>query len=177
MWQIIGQIFGIVISLFGFLIFIQKTRKKVLITKLTCDFLSVFQQIMVGAYTGSIINGIAIARETVFYFRETKKWAQSKIWLIIFLVAMFGGSIVTWQGYVSLLPTIGSSFAVFGFYSKQLSLVRTLNIIAQSFWLAYGCIIFNIGTILGATFSIGGAIIGLINQNKKNIKGENCCEN
>lgn len=174
----IGQIFGIGLSVLAFLTYVQKSRGKILITKMILDFLSIFQQAMVGAFTGSALNGIAVFRETVFYFRDTKRWAQSKLWLIVFLVAMCVAPLLTWQGLVSLLPSIGSSFAVVGFYCRQRWLMRVLGIVSQALWLIYACIILNVGTILGSSFCILGACIGLIRdaRTKKKNKKENIGE-
>lgn len=129
---------------------------------------------MVGAYTGSIINGIAVLREFVFYHKESKKWARSKVWLIVFLLLMGAASIFSWQGYASLFPAIGSSLVVVGFYYSDPKLVRILGIIGQSFWVLCSCVIFNLEGIVGSSLCILGgiigpiSIIGLINYKNKN---------
>ena len=102
-----GQIFGLCLAALSFLVYLQKSRGKILITKLILDVLNIFQQAMVGAFTGSVINGIAVLREIVFYHKEEKKWAKSKVWLIVFLLLMTAAPIVSWQGFISLLPAIG----------------------------------------------------------------------
>ena len=167
-----GQIFGVFLAALSFFVYLQKSREKILATKLTLDILNVFQQAMVGAYTGSVINGIAVLREFVFYHKENKKWARSKVWLIVFLLLMGAASIFSWQGYVSLLPAIGSSLVVVGFYCSNPKLVRILGISGQSFWVLYSCIIFNLGGILGSSLCILGGIIGLIKDKTKTIEGE-----
>ncbi len=165
-----GQIFGVFLAALSFFVYLQKSREKILITKLTLDILNVFQQAMVGAYTGSIINGIAVLREFVFYHKESKKWARSKMWLIVFLLLMGAASMFSWQGYASLFPAIGSSLVVVGFYCSDAKLVRILGIIGQSFWVFYSCVIFNLGGIIGSSLCILGGIIGLIKT--KTIEGE-----
>ena len=75
---------------------------------------------------------------------------------------------ISWQGYVSLLPAIGSSLVVIGFYCSDAKLVRILGIIGQSFWVVYSSIIFNLGGIIGSSLCILGGVIGLI----KKVKGE-----
>lgn len=159
-----GQIFGVFLAAFSFFIYIQKNRGKMLITKLILDILSIFQQAMVGAYTGSVINGIAVLREIVFYHKDRKKWAQSRAWLIVFLFLMSMASLVSWQGYVSLLPAIGSSLVVVGFYCSNPKYVRFLGIIGQSFWTIYSCVIFNLGGIIGSLLCILGGVLGLIKK-------------
>ncbi len=159
-----GQIFGLCLAALSFLVYWQKSRTKILITKMILDVLNVFQQAMVGAVTGSVINGIAVLREFVFYHKDRKKWAKNKAWLIVFLFLMGAAPLVSWQGCVSLLPAIGSILAVIGFYSGDPKFVRIWGMIGQSFWLLYSCIIFNLGGIIGSSLCIFGGILGLINE-------------
>ena len=161
-----GQIFGLCLAALSFLVYLQKSRGEILITKLILDVLNIFQQAMVGAFTGSVINGIAVLREIVFYHKEEKKWAKSKVWLIVFLLLMTAAPIVSWQGFISLLPAIGSSLVVVGFYCSNPKLLRIFGIIGQSFWVVYSCIILNLGGIIGSSLCILGGIIGFINDLK-----------
>lgn len=161
---IVGQVFGICLAALSFLVYVQKSRGKILATKLILDILNVLQSIMVGAFTGSVINGIAILREVVFYNKEKRRWARSRIWLAVFILLMAAGSLLSWQGPVSLLPATGSSIVVIGFYCTDPRAVRILGIVGQSFWVAYTCLILNIGGIIGSALAIVGAVIGLIND-------------
>lgn len=171
-----GQIFGLCLSALSFLVYLQKNRTKILITKMILDLLNVFQQAMVGALTGSVVNGIAVLREFVFYHKDKKKWAQSKAWLIVFLVLMGAAPLVSWQGTVSLLPAIGSILVVIGFYSSNPQFVRILGMVGQSFWLLYSCLILNLGGILGSSLCILGGMIGLIHDFKAKKKKETSFE-
>lgn len=165
-----GQIFGICLAVLSFFVYLQKSREKILITKIILDILNVFQHAMVGAYTGSVINGIAVLREFVFYHKDNKKWAGSRIWLFVFLFLMIAASLISWQGYISFLPTIGSSLVVIGFYCSNPRLIRILGILGQSFWLLYSGIVFNLGGILGSALCIFGGIIGLIKNDEDKTK-------
>lgn len=168
---IIGQVFGICLAALAFLVYVQKSRGKILVTKMILDILNMLQALMVGAFTGSVINGIAVFREIVFYNKTKRKWARSRIWLAVFICLMAVGSLLSWQGYVSLLPAIGSSLVVIGFYCTSPKLVRILGIIGQSFWVLYSVFILNIGGIIGSSLTIVGAVIGLVNdyKNKKKL--------
>lgn len=173
-----GQVLGILLALLSVFIYSQKTRGRILITKLTFDALNVVQQSMIGGYTGAVVNGIAILREFVFYHKETKKWAKSRVWLVVFLLLMCSSPIISWQGWVSLLPAIGSSLILIGFYLTDVRRMRILGIFGQTFWLIYGCIIFNLGSILSAFFTYAGIFYGLYKdaKSKKAIaaqKGQN----
>ena len=71
---------AIIISLF---IFISRSRRVILATKLTDDALWMIYYFLIGTingnYTAGMMNIIAFAREIVFYNRD-KKWASSRLW-------------------------------------------------------------------------------------------------
>lgn len=158
----IGQAFGFLIAIESFFIYFSKKRGQILFAKITCDALNVLQQAMIGAFTGSVINIVAIFREVVFYYRDQKKWASSILWLFAFIAFMGVVPLLTWQGNVSLLPTIGSVLAVIAFYCRSPKNTRIIGIFAQSFWLMYVIIIPNYGAIASNVIQIIAAILGLI---------------
>ena len=134
---IASQILGLCLCIISFFIYYLKKREHILITKLISDVLCVIQQAMVGASTGAMINGIAVARELIFYNRGRKKWASHIVWLFVFIGAMGISPVLTWQGPISILPAIGSSLAVMAFYCKRPTHTRIFGLFAQTLWLIY----------------------------------------
>ncbi len=159
---LVGQILGILIMIENFFIYFSRSRKNILIFKLISDVANVFSQSFLGAYTGAALNGLGIARETVFYNRDKHKWASSRIWLGVFVVAVIVTSILTWGGPISLLPMCGSVIAVVGFYTMKPMLTRVLGIFAQGAYLIYSIFTFQIGAIIGNSIMVLSAIIGII---------------
>ncbi len=158
----IGQILGFVIAIYGFCIFLIKKRPHILLAKLIADVLNVIQQILIGAYTGAMVNVITVFREGVFYNRGRKKWADHWAWLVIFLVAMTAASLLSWMGPISLLPMVGSMFGTVAFYCKKPMHTRIFGICSHSLWLVYCIGVLNYGSILGNAVLIASAVIGLI---------------
>lgn len=105
----IGQVLGFFIAAESFFIYFSRKRNQILAAKLICDALNVLQQAMIGALTGSIINGVAIFREVVFYNRNKKKWASHRFWLYLFIAFMGAAPLLSWAGYISLLPAVEAS--------------------------------------------------------------------
>ena len=62
---IASQILGLCLCIISFFIYYLKKREHILITKLISDVLCVIQQAMVGASTGAMINGIAVALDLI----------------------------------------------------------------------------------------------------------------
>ena len=148
-----GQILGFVLIVIGFFVYYSKKRSTILAVKLTTDVICVFQQAMIGAFTGSLLNGIAVFREVVFYNRLDKKWAAHRFWLYFFLVLMGLAPVLTWEGWISLFPALGSVCAVISFYMKNPTHIRIAGLGTTVLWLFY-CIFTN---------NVGGIIQNIIN--------------
>ena len=159
---IASQILGLCLCIISFFIYYLKKREHILITKLISDVLCVIQQAMVGASTGAMINGIAVARELIFYNRGRKKWASHIVWLFVFIGAMGISPVLTWQGPISILPAIGSSLAVMAFYCKRPTHTRIFGLFAQTLWLIYTVVTFNPVAVLQNTIQIVAALLGLL---------------
>ena len=157
-----GQILGLLLSIVGIYVFYARTRRAILISKLVCDIGYCIQQIMLGAPTGALIQGIAAFREVVFYHRHSKKWASYGFWLYLFVVLMGLSPILTWAGPISLLPAFGSIVAVFAFYCEQPHHTRFIGLLATIPWFIYSIILKNYGIALTTGFQIIAAVLGLI---------------
>lgn len=175
---IISQIIGLVIILENFFIFFQKSRGKILFFKLLSDVMNVFQNIFARTFTGAAINVIAIGRESVFYFRDKKKWASSKFWLYFFALIVFlspfvssGAEFFTYVFFVSFFPAIGSVFMVVGFFMLNPHMTRILAFIAMSLWTVYYILLSNYIQIVSCLINILSIVIGLIMdfKEKKNL--------
>ena len=166
--MLVAQIFGILGTAISLLIYAGKTRKSILICKFISDVLWFFNYILIGAYTGALLNVIAMGRETVFYNREQKKWASYRVWLYVFILLTLLSPVLEWVkggwSWVPLLPATGSVLAVISFYSKHPPVMRYFGIGAQILWLAYGILLVNPASILACTLTILSALIGMTRE-------------
>lgn len=174
-WYAFGQIFGIVISFFSFFVYFGKSRNKLLIAKISLDMGYFFQQIMIGAYTGAVLNAISTVKGVVFYNRGKHKWASSRVWLYVFILLVLISPVLTWNGPMSLLPTLGSVISVISFYCMKPSHMRILGLFSQSLWLAYSILTVNIGVIISTSIQLIAVIVGLICDwvGKRKVKSNN----
>lgn len=84
--NIFPQIFGIGAMICLFLIYQQKTRRKIIMLKLCTDICWGIHYFLLGATAGMIPNFVGIFRELIFIQRKDKKWAGSLIWPAIFIL-------------------------------------------------------------------------------------------
>lgn len=162
--KLIGEIIGIVAIIEGFFVFLSSKRERILIFKFISDALWAVNQLLLGGYTGALLNGIAMGREAVFYNRDKRKWASSPVWLLVFMtvtaisptVSLLGGR----EGWYAILPALGSMAAVVGFYVRRPALTRYISFLANGLWLSYNIIIRNISASVSGVILLLSAAVG-----------------
>lgn len=161
---LIAQIVGYVAIAESVFIFISNKREKILIFKLIDDALWFTNMVLMGAYTGAVLNAIAIVREIIFFNRGKKKWATHKFWLFFFMIVMLVSPVLTWAGPVSILPAMGSCVAVICFYAEKPIMTKYLAYFAQGSWLAYAVLTKNWSSTVCNVIALVSATIGIIHE-------------
>ena len=95
-----------------------------------------------------ILTVIALARQVVFYFKYSKKWASSSIWLYVFLLMTCVSPIIEIvdKGFslgllaTLLLPTLGSVFIIFVYYTKNPITAKKLGLPSSLLYFAYAIV-------------------------------------
>ena len=118
------MIFSIVAFLALFISICIKDRKKSLcVQSLNCLFESIYDFI-INAYTGAILSIVNLIR-TLFFINKDKFNKIFYIWLLfIFEIVIIINCIFTYQGYISLIPTIGSMIRAYCLWQTNMKLVR-----------------------------------------------------
>ncbi len=168
MYDIFVQSLGFLSMGLNFFIYIQKTRARVLIVKLICDSLTILQMLLLGAYSGMLVLIICIIRGIIFYNSVNHEWARKKFWLPLFVAVSLGTSVISWNGIISLLPSVGTALAIIGFGSASAKLTRLFNIPGNILWGIYHLIVGSLGGFGGSIVGVISAIIGLIKFDRKN---------
>ena len=82
--MLVGEIAGYIAIVASVLIYQQKTRKNLLISKAVTDVLWIIHYFLMGGYTGAAVTCVALVREVVF-FRSDWRSKNSKLILAVFL--------------------------------------------------------------------------------------------
>lgn len=151
----------------GFFIYIQRTRARVLMVKLICDCLTILQMLLLGAYSGMLVLIICLVRGVVFYNSVNHEWARKKFWVPLFVALSLLMSALSWNGYISLFPSVGTALAIIGFGSQKPKNTRLFNIPGNALWGVYHFTVGSWGGFGGSVISVISAIIGLIKFDRK----------
>lgn len=170
-----AQIVGVLGILSAAMIFQQKTRKALMITKLISDVIWVVHYLLLGAYSGMAICVVAVFRELIFMNRGKYKWADHKIWPVIFASAALATAALTWNGAISILPAVASATSVIAFWVGNPRLSRILAFPIASEMIVYDYFTGSYAGLINEAIGITSAIIGIIRLDirRKNKNGGN----
>lgn len=130
--QILG-FFGLVCCMTAYQ---MKTQKKIVTVQIiSCTFFTV-HFLMLGAYTGALMNFIAAVRSVVFANKD-KKWAKSNWWIFAFSLICIVAVGITWEGAESLLPMAGMVLTTISWGIEKASLVRLISLPSSPLWIIY----------------------------------------
>lgn len=168
------QVIGYIAMAIGILSFQAKTQKGVVVMQCfsTCLFATHF--FLIEAYSGAILNFICLLRSLVYTQRQDKRWAQSKIWIALFIFLTLVSYIlnvfvitpseerILSLFLIELLPTMGNVVTTFSTRMENAKLVRRYSLIASPLWLAYNIINVSIGGAITEIFSIISIFVAMI---------------
>ena len=139
----IDSVYGLIAQIIGFFGLVccmtayqMKTQKKIVTVQIiSCTFFTA-HFLMLGAYTGALMNFIAAVRSVVFANKD-KKWAKSNWWIVFFSAVCIVAVAFTWEGAKSLLPMIGMVCTTVSWGIEKASLVRLISLPSSPVWIVY----------------------------------------
>ena len=130
---------------------IKERKKSLIVQSINCLFEAIYDFIIY-AYTGAILSVINFIR--TFLFINKSKF-NKKIYLLILLFfesIIIINCILTWNGYISLLPTIGSIIRTYCLWQSNMKLVRisgiTTGILYGSYYIYYNSWFMVLGDLI-----------------------------
>lgn len=163
--EIIAQILGFVPLILSYFIFFFNDRRKMIITKTVSDILWTIHMIMMGAVSGAIVNGICIIRGLVFLNKEKVKKAGIFV-PILFSAVILISSALSWDGIISILPAIGSTLGVIGYWCNKPENMRRVIFPGLVLWTIYTISVFSVSGIINNAISIISIIMTEIRYRK-----------
>lgn len=114
----------------------KNDRRVILLCQLAGCICWVFHYGMLGATTAVYTNFISFGRSLVFVNND-KPWARSRLWLWLFIALLLLNSVLTWDGWVSILPAISMTLTSLALWTHNTRTTRLLMLINSPFWLVY----------------------------------------
>ena len=164
---IASYVFGILGIVANVLVYQQKKGKKLLFYKLISDFLWAAHYSCLFAWSAAAVAVFGIFREFVFS-NQDKKWAQSKLWLMFFLMCSGAVAVLTWKGVFSILPAMASALSVISFWRSDPKLSRRMAFPISGCMLTYDLTCSSYTGIANEILTLVSSVIGIIRYSRTN---------
>lgn len=161
----IGQFFGALAVLCGFLSYQTKDAKKLLIFQiLTCAVFCV-HYLLLGAMPAFWLNAVGTIRN-ITYFKKEKlgKWAKIMPFIFAFVMALLG--IASWHGWYSIFIVAGLIINTLCLNLKKAQSIRWSILVTSPMVFTYDVFVMAIGGMIYEAVAIISAVIGIIRYKK-----------
>ena len=165
--EIISIIFGIGAMLSLFSVYQQKTRKGILLSKLTADVCWVVHYLCIGATAGAIPNLVGAFRECVYVNRKKQRWASCAVWPVLFILINLALGLGTFDTAFDLLPIVASAFVTVLLWIDNPTLTKVGCLPVCTAFLIYDVSVGSYIGIVNESLSILSILIFLIKRRRK----------
>lgn len=152
---IIGNIIALIASILMTFSGLQKSKKKILFIQIIQIFLTIISNLVLGGYTGAIVNAISLIRDILLY--KDKVGLKEKIILIIFAIGL--SLAFNNLGLIGFLPLIATVTYMLFMDTKDVIKFKILIIISMILWFIYDL---TIKSYTSSVFDILSALTHLI---------------
>lgn len=142
--------------------FWQKDRRKILLYEVIDCFLYAIHYFMIGATTGAFINIVGIARSSSFMLKDKNKFLSTYALPIIFLGIYIINAAISWEGWITIFPTIGSMILMLSIWQHNTKVIRRYGILVQALWLVYAVYVVSYVAIATQIILIISNIVAII---------------
>ena len=161
MVEIVSSVIGGCGILANAIIYQQKAGKRMLVWKLISDILWAAHYFTLGGISAAAIACIGVIREAIV-LNKGKKWADSKLWLLFFVVLSIAAAIFTWKSPMSILPALASLISVFSFWRAKPLLSKWLAYLVSACMLSYDILVLSYTGMVNEVLTLISTTIGII---------------
>ena len=129
--------------------------------KIVHELLSAVHYLLLGAYTGAVMNLISCFRNGLFSVCVAKGKKTAALIVIFSVVFVFLGAMV-WEGPKSIFVIAAKVLTCIAYGCRDTATVRKLSLLSNSGWLIYNLIIFSVAGFVCDSLMLTSVIVGII---------------
>lgn len=169
--EIIAQIIGIIAAVILWSAFQCKNTKRLFFLQLISATLFSLHFLFLGAYTGMLLNLVEVLRSFLLYKGE-KRWASHPAAMLIIMLMFIVSGIITWDGWISILPTVSMVLGTLFMWSRNGKILRYAQLFFISpCWLIYNIAMGSIAGVLTESVNIISVIVSLVRFRAEELNG------
>ena len=166
---LLGQIFGVIAVVLGFVSYQVRTQKMLLLIQTITTVVFVIHYLLIGAMSGMALNAVAMARNIVYSRRDLKIFS-SKGWPIVFAVIMGLIGLLSWQAWYSIFVVLGLVINSVCMSFKDPQKIRKSILVTSPLVLIYDVFALSVGGIVYESVAVTSALVGIIRFRKQSAK-------
>lgn len=163
----IGQFFGALAVLCGFLSYQTKDAKRLLIFQIATCAVFCAHYLFLGAIPAFWLNAVGTVRNIAYYKKE-KLGAWAKILPWVFAVVMAALGIMSWNGWYSIFIVAGLVINTLCLNLKSAQSIRYSILVTSPMVFTYDVFVMAIGGMVYEAVAIISAVIGILRHKKNN---------
>ena len=167
---IIGQIFGVIAVILGFISYQMKTSKTVLILQISVCAVFTLHYLLIGAMSGFALNALCLIRNIVYFFRG-RGLPKNRIIPAVFTAVMCAVGVFSWQGFPSVFIIVGMAVNTVGMSFSDPNNIKKSILISSPLVIIYDVLVSSYGGILYEAVVITSSAIGLLRYYLKTKRG------
>ena len=156
MIQLIGFI-GLATSILAFQF---KKHRGIVLCKMSSELIFALQYILLGAWTAAILDGVSVIRNTL-YTNFVKRGRSTTPVIIGFCTFVVITGVVTFAGWLSLLPIAAKLLTTISYGMKNEKLLRFITLPSCIMWSIYNLQVGSLGGALGDGLTLISLLIGI----------------
>jgi hypothetical protein len=164
------QSLGWIALIFSLLVFQVNKRDNMLKLHLYASLFYSVHFFLLGGYSGAAVNLVNALRNYSF-FKVSKK---REGWILpIFFIALFIAVVLlSWQGWISLLPMIGAICGTLAFWQKSPKWIRIFSLFVAPSWFLYAALIGSYPMMISEIIMFSSDVVGLFRFNYPRISNK-----
>lgn len=164
--NIVIQIIGLIGTGFYFLSYQYKDTKTLFKIQFISYALYTIHFLLLGAVTGAACYAIDVLK-CYFLFSDNKKFHEKKFCILICILQLLVG-VVTWNGYISLLPMIANVALTIGNYTYDENKIRYTGLLINSpLWLIHNVLVGSLAGVIDEIITMLSIVLSLIRFKRK----------
>lgn len=165
---LIGQGFGILAIILGFVSYQLKTQKQVLFCQAVVGAVFLVHYALIGAVSGMAMNIISLIRNTIYAVRGGKNDTSfDKAVPIVFTVLMGIMGILSWTNWYSIFVFLGLVINSYCMSFSDPQMIRKSILITSPLVLIYDIFALSVGGAVYESVAVISSVIGIIRMKKE----------
>jgi hypothetical protein len=160
--NLVAQGIGMVGLTFAIISFQNNKRNLILIFLGLAQMCFIVHYALLEVWPAFAVNIVAVVRTFSFLLRGKKKWMEKNTLMYIFIGLFCIAVVLSWNGWISLLPVVAMTVETIGLWKKKPRLIRSIVIIPRPLWIIYNTIHHSYPGVLTELFVVGSLITGIV---------------